>query len=79
MLSLPNEHLVVGFIYPIIKILDMKRNFMVIQQLIGHTGQVWALVQVKNEILASGSSDESIKVWNSGQLVKNLTGHLETV
>jgi WD40 repeat protein len=45
-----------------------------IKELIGHTNHVTELVKIEEDILASGSYDGSIKVWNytSGQLLQTL-------
>ena len=47
--------------------------------LTGHTNFVYGLKEVSpnSNILASGSSDNTIKIWNTltGQLIRTLTGH----
>jgi WD40 repeat protein len=52
-----------------------------IQKLIGHAKECWALAKINDEWLASGSEDETIKIWNhtAGRLLKNLTGHNNAV
>ncbi|XP_065899711.1 E3 ubiquitin-protein ligase TRAF7-like [Dysidea avara] len=48
---------------------------------VGHDGPIWALV-LAGEFLFSGSSDNTIKVWDVAQsfkCVKTLTGHESTV
>jgi WD40 repeat protein len=46
-------------------------------KLIGHSANVWALVQLEERHLASGSEDATVKIWQwtRAQLVHNLTGH----
>lgn len=43
----------------------------------GHTGSPWALVQLRDETLASGADDSSVKIWNvkTGQLIRTILGH----
>ncbi len=49
--------------------------------LTGHTSDLNTLVQLSNGNLASGASDNTIKIWNpsTGALVYNLTGHTSFV
>ena len=49
--------------------------------LTGHTSDLNTLVQLSNGNLASGASDNTIKIWNhsTGALVYNLTGHASFV
>ncbi len=44
----------------------------------GHTWGVSSLVTLSNGNLASGSGDDTVKIWNtkSGLLVYTLTGHI---
>jgi predicted NACHT family NTPase len=83
MLLLANEsYLVIASVNPIITIWNFKTKNQIRKLLIGHTNQVRDLVHVQDqEILASGSLDMTIKMWNStsGALLKNLTGHLNSV
>lgn len=46
----------------------------------GHTGGVWAS-QLKDNIVVSGSTDRTVRVWNidTGACVHVLTGHTSTV
>lgn len=43
----------------------------------GHTKSVFSVAFVHGEILASGSGDNTIKIWNitDGQLIRTLNGH----
>ncbi len=43
----------------------------------GHTDKVTCLVTLPDGLLASGSSDKTIRIWNvtSGITIKTLTGH----
>ena len=45
--------------------------------LVGHAFSVIALTLLRNDELASGSEDSTIKVWdiNTGELKKTLVGH----
>ena len=45
--------------------------------LAGHANQVYGLKLVSTEILASGSGDNTVKLWNitNGTLIRTLTGH----
>ncbi len=47
----------------------------------GHTGSVATLLKLTNQFLASGSYDNSIKIWNieTGQLIRTLQGHSDYV
>jgi WD40 repeat protein len=58
-----------------VRILNSKTG-NVLARLAGHTADVRALVDLTNNRLASGSADESIKIWNwrTGLVDKNLTG-----
>ena len=61
-----------------------KFNSHFIQQcmrtLQGHTGGVWSS-QMQGNIIVSGSTDRTLKVWNaeSGQCLHTLYGHTSTV
>jgi WD40 repeat protein len=80
LLLLEQVNLIIGDASPIITIWNLKLKAQ-IQQLRGHVSQVSALIQVRDSVLASGSFDCSIKIWNSanGQLLKNLTDHTDRV
>ena len=47
----------------------------------GHTYWVWSVAFGQGNILASGSGDRSIKIWNAenGQLIRTLNGHTNSV
>ena len=47
----------------------------------GHTDCVWSLAFGQGNILASGSGDRSIKIWNAenGQFIRTLNGHTDSV
>jgi len=49
--------------------------------LTGHTGLVQSLTILKNGDLASGSSDNTIKIWDSeeGSLKQTLSGHSDQI
>lgn len=51
------------------------------QTLSGHKSSIWALIECKDGILISGSSDKTIKLWvvNGGINIGSLAGHKDTV
>ncbi|XP_065899712.1 E3 ubiquitin-protein ligase TRAF7-like isoform X1 [Dysidea avara] len=58
---------------------DYQHTFQCKGTLVGHQGPVWALVPI-GDLLFSGSSDNTIKVWDVSQyFVKTLSGHENTV
>lgn len=46
-----------------------------------HTGAIWSLALVNDTLLASGSTDQTIKLWDlhTGRCVRTLEGHTGTV
>ena len=52
-----------------------------IKTLTGHTNVVQALTVLQNGNLVSGSSDNTIKIWNptTGALIQTLTGHTDWI
>jgi WD40 repeat protein len=48
-----------------------------IQTLSNHSGIINVLIKINNEIFASGSNDNTIKLWNltTMQLISTLTSH----
>ncbi len=53
-----------------------------VKSLIGHNNGVWSVAfSPDGKVLASGSVDKSIKLWNvaNGQLIKSLIGHTDEV
>lgn len=46
----------------------------------GHTGGVWSS-QMRDNIIISGSTDRTLKVWNAetGECIHTLYGHTSTV
>lgn len=48
--------------------------------LVGHTGGVWSS-QMDGNVIISGSTDRTLKVWNAetGQCTHTLYGHTSTV
>jgi WD40 repeat protein len=60
-----------------ILILDSKNEYNCIQNLSGHACVVRTLVSIPIDRIASGSKDETIKIWdlNQGIYLKTLTGH----
>lgn len=51
-----------------------------VQTLVGHTGGVWSS-QMRDNIVISGSTDRTLKVWDAdtGECVHTLYGHTSTV
>lgn len=62
----------------------LSMNFCSVSQclrtLVGHTGGVWSS-QMEDNIIISGSTDRTLKVWNAdtGQCINTLYGHTSTV
>jgi E3 ubiquitin-protein ligase TRAF7 len=57
--------------------MDLQHIFKCKGTFVGHNGPVWALCII-NELLFSGSSDNTIKVWDTGigfKCIKTLSGH----
>jgi TPR repeat protein/WD40 repeat protein len=51
-----------------------------IQTIKGHTSFVYALIELSDGLLASGSEDNTIKIWDqAGKCVKTLEGHTSPV
>ncbi len=75
-----NIHLAAGLEYGDIDIYKINDGNLV-SSLIGHTSDVWDLVQISSDLLASASKDETVRIWN---LTTNtckfiLTGHTNWV
>jgi len=54
----------------------------VVRSLVGHSGAVWAIATSPlGDVLASGSFDKTIKIWNqkTGELIRTLSGHSDSV
>lgn len=51
-----------------------------LRTLVGHTGGVWSS-QMRDNIIISGSTDRTLKVWNAetGECIHTLYGHTSTV
>ncbi|XP_019850390.1 PREDICTED: E3 ubiquitin-protein ligase TRAF7-like [Amphimedon queenslandica] len=57
--------------------MDLQHIFKCKGTFVGHSGPVWALCVI-NDLLFSGSSDNTIKVWDAAigfKCIKTLTGH----
>jgi WD40 repeat protein len=81
LLVLTEETLLVSGARPEISIWNIK-IMRKLGQLIGHDSSVKALAKLdSDEIVASGSLDASIKIWNcsNGRLTKNLTHEYDTI
>ncbi|MBA2747654.1 MAG: protein kinase, partial [Tatlockia sp.] len=58
------------------------KNFTLAKTLVSHSQSVWATaISANGQVLASGSQDCTIKVWNAstGQLQRTLMGHKDTI
>jgi WD40 repeat protein len=78
---LKEKNLAVGDSSPLISIWNIKKKTRGLK-LIGHKSPVSALIEARDEILASGSFDFGIKIWNytDARLLKNLTdGHKDSI
>jgi WD40 repeat protein len=54
----------------------------IVRSLVGHSGAVWTIAMSPSEdLLASGSFDRTIKIWNpkTGTLLRTLSGHADAV
>lgn len=62
------------------KILTIHNIFQCLRTLVGHTGGVWSS-QMRDNIIISGSTDRTLKVWNAetGECIHTLYGHTSTV
>ena len=89
--EIPQEMAKPGSITPTVQRVDTVAPFLsplankklaLLQTLTGHTGSVNSVaLSADGQTLASGSYDETIKVWNlsTGQEVRTLTGHTDVV
>lgn len=52
-----------------------------VTRLEGHTGKINAVIEINDKLIASGSADNTIKIWNTtnGAHVRTLTGHNSSV
>ncbi|KAI7902932.1 WD40-repeat-containing domain protein [Cokeromyces recurvatus] len=79
-LQFDNDKIISGATDALINIYDAKEPQVVVTQLRGHNGGVWALQYIGNT-LVSGSIDRTVRVWNIDQ--KRCThifkGHTSTV
>ena len=60
---------------------DKSKTRTSVEFLTGHTGPVNSVAFGEKNVLASGSGDNTIKIWNitNGQVIRNLTGHTDSV
>ncbi len=68
--------------YNLFKTPSQAKLFTLIKTLKGHTQPVWATaISANGQVLASGSQDRTIVVWNAftGKLERTLKGHKDTV
>lgn len=59
---------------------DYAVSLQCLRTLVGHTGGVWSS-QMRDNIIISGSTDRTLKVWNAetGECIHTLYGHTSTV
>ncbi|KAG7221916.1 hypothetical protein INR49_016942 [Caranx melampygus] len=64
----------------VITCLQFCGNRICLRTLVGHTGGVWSS-QMRDNIIISGSTDRTLKVWNAetGECIHTLYGHTSTV
>ncbi len=68
--------------YNLFRTTGKVKNLTLAKTLLSHSQPVWATaISANGQVLASGSQDRTIKVWNAatGQLQRTLTGHEDTV
>ena len=60
-----------------IRDLYLRRGIMERKVFTDHTNSVFCLIHVKENILASGSKDDNIKLWDfkNSELLKTFSGH----
>lgn len=65
---------------PSVKNLPLLSLLQCLRTLVGHTGGVWSS-QMRDNIIISGSTDRTLKVWNAetGECIHTLYGHTSTV
>lgn len=65
---------------PSVKNLPPLLSLQCLRTLVGHTGGVWSS-QMRDNIIISGSTDRTLKVWNAetGECIHTLYGHTSTV
>lgn len=69
------------FPFPCVKRVTKENvSFQCLRTLVGHTGGVWSS-QMRDNIIISGSTDRTLKVWNAetGECIHTLYGHTSTV
>ena len=63
---------------PDLPVIEVPLNWQCVQTLTGHSGYIWSVaINPDGETLASGSGDETIKLWqlSSAREIRTLTGH----
>ena len=60
---------------------NFNKSNLTTQILLGHTDFVNTITELDNNMLASGSCDKTIKIWNlaTSKIISTLTGHNECV
>lgn len=80
-LLLPPRLLFLKFLFNSVKrVAKQNVSFQCLRTLVGHTGGVWSS-QMRDNIIISGSTDRTLKVWNAetGECIHTLYGHTSTV
>ena len=74
--NLPSELSLIIFKY-----YEDVTKYRMIKTLTGHSGPIWSLAGLPDGTLASGSWDDTIKIWdtNTGDCLKTLTGHTDSI
>eukprot|EP01052_Picozoa_sp_SAG31_P040688 SAG31_NODE_5956_length_2242_cov_1.588894_2_plen_258_part_00 len=49
------------------------------QQLTGHTGAVWGVLELPDGVIATASADKTIRLWRGAECIRTLAGHSDAV
>jgi WD40 repeat protein len=74
-----NRYLVSGDDYQVIKIWKLSESYSLYSVLIGHTNSITCLSLSSELLIASGSRDKNVKVWDTKRRKIICTGHTHTV
>lgn len=77
--SIQGDDCLMGFSDGVLRIMNIETGAL--RTLEGHTGEIWCLLAVRDELVITGSEDKTIKIWNkeTGQLIHTLAGHTRGV
>ncbi|KAH9996848.1 phospholipase A-2-activating protein [Russula vinacea] len=54
-------------------------NFQLVNDLVGHTQSVWAVLSIEGDGYLTGSADKTIKLWQQHKCVRTYHGHKDAV